>query len=280
MAVVGLSFTSTVRNTPLRLVSADVARILGIPYEGWDHYVKLEWPPLPNHSSALAISRKFSSKPNLTHHRCVEKNEISLVQQLYFNVVHKIIIQRKLRRTQANFLDLTIMELLDTEVLIDLPSLIIKNMHMVLNQEKHGHAFLYGFWMASIFEAFDMPVQVWHSQIVKDVVGQVNHMALPASMRHLDTPLQRLQNQLAERENELVVMTTAHQMVKENWEARVVTLQNELAQERATNCYCVPPNSATGYSSSHLIPLNSSFLLVSMIHSAIFVLSAVSVLSL
>ncbi|WMV38135.1 hypothetical protein MTR67_031520 [Solanum verrucosum] len=112
-------------------------------------------------------------------------------------------------------------------------------MHMVLNQDKNGHALLYGFWMAFIFEAFDVPVQVWSSQIVKDVVGQVNHMAFPASVRRPDTPLQHLQNQLVERENELAAMTTAHQMEKENWEARVVTLQNELAQERTANIYTV-----------------------------------------
>ncbi|KAK4734042.1 hypothetical protein R3W88_008303 [Solanum pinnatisectum] len=139
---------------------------------------ELEWPPLPNHSSTVAISRKFSSKPNLTHHWCVDKNEMSLLHQLCFDVVHKIILQRKQRHTNANFLDLTIMELQDTEAPINLPSLIIKHMHRVHNQDKNGHALPYGFCMASIFEAFDVPVQVWHSQTVKDVVGQVNHMTL------------------------------------------------------------------------------------------------------
>ncbi|KAG5595687.1 hypothetical protein H5410_036919 [Solanum commersonii] len=185
--------------------------------KGWDYYVKLEWSPLPNHSSALAISRKFASKPNLTHHRCVEKNEMSPLHQLHFDVVHKIILQRKQRRMQANFLDLTIMQLL------------------VLNQDKNRHALPYGFWMASIFEAFDVPVHVWCSQTVKDLVGHMNHMALPTSMRRPNTPLQCLQNQLVERENELATMTTAHQMEKENWEARVVTLQNELTRERTAN---------------------------------------------
>ncbi|KAH0750773.1 hypothetical protein KY290_030005 [Solanum tuberosum] len=173
-------------------------QILGIPSEGWGHYVKLEWPPLPNQSSTLSISQKFSSQPNMTHHRCVGKNEMSPMYQLYFDVVHNIILHRKQRRT-------------------------------VLNQDKNGHALPCGFWMASIFEAFDMPVQVWDSQTVKDVVGRVNRMALHVSMRRLDTPLQRLQHQLAEKENELVTMMTTHQIEKETWEARVVALQHELA---------------------------------------------------
>ncbi|KAG5600532.1 hypothetical protein H5410_031902 [Solanum commersonii] len=97
----GLSFTSTVRATPIHLVPVD------------GHYVKLEWPPLPTHTSALSISCKFFSKPNLTHHRGVDKNEMSMLHKLYFDVVHKIILPRKQRRTKANFLDLTLMELLD-----------------------------------------------------------------------------------------------------------------------------------------------------------------------
>ncbi|KAH0773665.1 hypothetical protein KY290_010802 [Solanum tuberosum] len=204
----GRSFTSTMRNTLIHLVPVDVARILEIPSTRWSHYVKLEWPPLPDKSSTLSICRKFSSKHNLTHHRCIEKNEMSPLHKLYCDVVHKIILQRKQRSMLANFLDLTLMELLDTEVLIDLPSLIISHMHRVLNQNKNRHALPYGFWMASIFEAFDVPVQVWVSQTVKDVVGRVNHMALPISMRRLDSPLQRLKDQLAEKEHELPVVNT------------------------------------------------------------------------
>lgn len=95
----GLSFTCTMRNTPIHLVHADVAQILGIPSEGWGHYVKLEWPPLPNQSSTLSISQKFSSQPNMTHHRCVGKNQMSPMYQLYFDVVPNIILHRKQRRT-------------------------------------------------------------------------------------------------------------------------------------------------------------------------------------
>ncbi|KAK4718204.1 hypothetical protein R3W88_016542 [Solanum pinnatisectum] len=105
--------------------------------------------------------------------------------------------------------------------------------------DKNGHALPYGFWMASVFEAFNVPVHVWGSQTVKDVVGSVNRMALHISMRRLDTPLQRLQRQLAEKENELVTMITTHQIEKETWEARVVALQHELAQKRTANIVIV-----------------------------------------
>ncbi|KAG5571289.1 hypothetical protein H5410_061055 [Solanum commersonii] len=140
-----LSFTSTIRGTPIYLVPIDVAQILGIPSIGWGLYVKLEWPPLPTHTSALSISRKFSTKPNLTHHRGVDKSEMSMLYKLYFDIDHKIILPRKQHRTKANFLDLTLMELLDFEVPIDLLTLIIKHMHRVLHQDENGHALPYGF---------------------------------------------------------------------------------------------------------------------------------------
>ncbi|KAH0706271.1 hypothetical protein KY285_010771 [Solanum tuberosum] len=107
------------RNTTIHLVPTNIARILVIPLEGWGHYVKLEWPQLPSQAFALSISQKLSFKPNLTHHRRVEKNNISHWHQLYFDVVHKIIILMKQRRVEANFLDLTLMELLEIELLID-----------------------------------------------------------------------------------------------------------------------------------------------------------------
>ncbi|KAG5595672.1 hypothetical protein H5410_036904 [Solanum commersonii] len=187
------------RNTPIHLVPIDIARIFGIPSKGWGHYVKLEWPPLHTHTSALSISRKFSSKPNLTHHCGVDKNEMSPLHQFYFDVVHKIILQRKQCRTKANFLDLTLKELLDTEVPIDLPTLIIKYMCKVLYQDENGHALPYGFWIAPIFEAFNAPVQ------------------------------------LAAKEDQLLAMENAHQMEKASLEAHIVELQNELSQERAAN---------------------------------------------
>ncbi|KAH0773732.1 hypothetical protein KY290_010869 [Solanum tuberosum] len=193
------------------------------------------WPPLPTHTSALSISRKFSSKPNLTHHRGVDKNEMSTLHKLYFDVVHKIILPRKQHRTKVNFLDLTLMELLDSEVPIDLPTLIIKHMHRVLHQDENGHALPYGFWMTPIFEAFNVPVQVWHSQTVKDVVGRVNHVVLPVYMRNRDNLLQRLKNQLATKEDELLTLETTHQMERATLEACIVELQTELATTRAAN---------------------------------------------
>lgn len=75
---------------------------------------------MDNLASALDITRKFYGNPHLTLHK------------LYFEVVHKIITPRKERRTEANYLELSLMELLDTEVYLDFLILMIRQMHRVL----------------------------------------------------------------------------------------------------------------------------------------------------
>ncbi|KAM3268455.1 hypothetical protein P3S67_031396 [Capsicum chacoense] len=95
---------------------------------GWGYYVKGSCPSLDNLASALDICIKFSGNPPLVKHRRVFKKEISPLHQLYFDVVHKMILSRKERKTVASLLDLTLMELLDTEVRIGLPRLILKHM--------------------------------------------------------------------------------------------------------------------------------------------------------
>ncbi|KAF3678600.1 hypothetical protein FXO37_04297 [Capsicum annuum] len=188
---IGELFSTTIRKVNLNLSIVDIARILHISSGGWGHYVKVSWPPLDNLASALDICRKFSGNTTLVRHRRVFKREMSPLHQLYFDVVHKMILLRKERRTIASFLDLTLMELLDTKVQIDLPCLILKHMQRVLLKEVSGHALPYQFLLTPIFDDFDIFVQFWTSQTTKDIIGHVNHMMLPISMRSADNLMQR-----------------------------------------------------------------------------------------
>lgn len=96
-------------------------------------------------SYSLAITRMFARNPNLPYHRSVFKREITPLHQLYFNVVHKMITPRKERHTEVNYLDFTLIELLNTGVKINFPSLIIKHMQRVLLKDEKGHVLPYGF---------------------------------------------------------------------------------------------------------------------------------------
>lgn len=138
-------FSSTVREKSIHLVAEDIYRILHIPNEGWDNYVKSEWPPLDNMASTLEISCKFSQRPSLSQDRWALKRGISSLHQLYFDVVHKILVPRKERRIEASYFDLTLMELLDSEVKINLPILIIKHTQRVFIKDNNVHALSYGF---------------------------------------------------------------------------------------------------------------------------------------
>lgn len=116
------------RGVAINLATDNLARILDVPLGGWGLYVKFAWPPLDNLPSALEISRKFLGNPNLGHYHRVFKREMYSLHQLYFNVMHKMILPRKEKCIEENFLHLTFMELLDTKFRINFPILMIKHM--------------------------------------------------------------------------------------------------------------------------------------------------------
>ncbi|KAF3612970.1 hypothetical protein FXO37_36574 [Capsicum annuum] len=124
----------------------DINGILGISLRGWDHYVKFDCPPLENMASTLSIARKFRANPNLAYHRRVLKREMSHLHQIYFNLFYFMILQQKEMRSEANYLDVTLMELLERKVKINLPSLIFKHVQRILFKNgKMAHALAYGF---------------------------------------------------------------------------------------------------------------------------------------
>lgn len=61
------------------------------------------------------------------------KWDINPLRQLYFDVVHKILNPRKERSIEANYLDITFIECLNTEVEINFPTMMVK--HMVKHRQ-------------------------------------------------------------------------------------------------------------------------------------------------
>lgn len=79
---------------------------------------------------------------------------------MYFDVINKMITPHKERCTEVNYLDLILMELIDTGVKINWPSLIINHIQCALLKDEKGNALSYGFQLAPIFEYSSVPVQV------------------------------------------------------------------------------------------------------------------------
>lgn len=123
---------------------------------------------------------------------------MSPLHQLYFNVVLKLILPKKEKCTEVNFLDLTLMEILDTQVKIDLSKLIIKHMQRTLIKDVVEHSLPYEFWLDPVFEDYLVPVHVWLLQTTKNVIGKVEHMALYVAVMSADIPLQCSRNALTE----------------------------------------------------------------------------------
>lgn len=82
---------------------------------------------------------------------------MSKLHKLLFDVVHKMLIPRKKKRIEANLFYLTLVELLDTGISIDLPQLILQHMVRVSQQDKKGHVLPYGFWMGVALEYLQVP---------------------------------------------------------------------------------------------------------------------------
>lgn len=76
-------------------------------------------------------------------------------------------------------------------------------MYRVLLKDDKGYALPYVFWLAHVLEEHLVLVQIWSLQTIKDVIVTVNHVALSASLRHTENPLQMLKNFLAKKNVEL-----------------------------------------------------------------------------
>lgn len=62
--------------------------------------------------STLDITSKFYNHPTLEEHAKVDKGAMFPLRQLIFDVLHTMILLRKQNCTEANFLDLTLVEFL------------------------------------------------------------------------------------------------------------------------------------------------------------------------
>ncbi|KAG5596085.1 hypothetical protein H5410_037317 [Solanum commersonii] len=73
------------------------------------------------------------------------------LHNLLVDVVHKILLPRKQKQTEANYLDITRMELLLSKKPTNLPQLMLCHMRCIYVRIKM-HSLGYGFWLGDIFE--------------------------------------------------------------------------------------------------------------------------------
>ncbi|GAB2281759.1 hypothetical protein Dimus_016327, partial [Dionaea muscipula] len=90
------------------------------------------WPDLGD-SDPLTVTRHIAGNDELMKPGQVLKRKISDGYQKLFTFVYRNILPRGEGRSKANFLDLTLIHLLDKECPINLPSLMIKRMNRAIS---------------------------------------------------------------------------------------------------------------------------------------------------
>ncbi|KAH0669785.1 hypothetical protein KY285_023938 [Solanum tuberosum] len=204
------SISSTVCGVSFTLNAEILSSILGVPNSGWGYYVKRDWPPLKGNTFALEICCRFSNDPTLNEYTRVDKGSMLPLHRLLFDVVHKIVLPRKQKRTEANYLNLTLMEWLLSKIQINLPALIISHIHGLCVFDKKERGLAYGFWLGMVFEHFCVPIKKWQIQTIKDVLGVVDHETIPATKRRENAPVERLNASLTSKDKELDALLVAH----------------------------------------------------------------------
>ncbi|KAH0765040.1 hypothetical protein KY285_000911 [Solanum tuberosum] len=140
----------------------------------------------------------------------VDKGAMLPLHKLLFDVVHKILLPRSQKRTEPNYLDLTLMELLISKVQINLPTLVLSHIHRICVHDDKDHGLGYGFWLGEVFEYFRVPVKEWQEQTTKDVLGKVDHVVIPTTSRGANAPVQRLKALLTTKNEEIDALRVAH----------------------------------------------------------------------
>ncbi|KAH0765048.1 hypothetical protein KY285_000919 [Solanum tuberosum] len=140
----------------------------------------------------------------------VDKGAMLPLHKILFDVVHKILLPRSQKRTEPNYLDLTLMELLISKVQINLPTLVLSHIHRICVHDDKDHGLGYGFWLGEVFEYFRVPVKEWQEQTTKDVLGKVDHVVIPTTSRGANAPVQRLKALLTTKNEEIDALRVAH----------------------------------------------------------------------
>ena len=155
------------------------------------------------------------------------------LHQMLFNVVHKILLPRKQKRTETCYLDLTLMDLLLSRTQINLPILIMSHIHSLSKVDKKQRGLAYGFWLGHVFEHFGVPVKKWQIQTISDVMGKVDYMNMPSTPKRVDVKTQRLRASLTAVEKEMEALKRAHSVEMEQ-----VQMAHKLEREEliAENC--------------------------------------------
>lgn len=162
--------TSVVRNVEILFDSEQLGKLLGIPSEGFDLYVRENKQGI-DREQTLSLCRKLAQKPDLDIPRPVLKAEMQPMHRLLYWFIIKNIIPRGQGRNKADVMDLMLVDLLDTGSQINLPSLMISHIGRMAYTAR-DHDIGYGFLLSLVFEKLGVCLQKRVPAQTNDEIGK------------------------------------------------------------------------------------------------------------
>lgn len=103
------------------------------------------------------FSNECSKLPDM-HHACIKKKLIKGEYQLLFEFVNNVVLPRSEKRTIATSADLFLMESLCKFDPLNLPALMLENMHKTVVEHKGKHDMGYGYFLTKVFDHLKVSV--------------------------------------------------------------------------------------------------------------------------
>nr|XP_009775644.1 PREDICTED: uncharacterized protein LOC104225519 [Nicotiana sylvestris] len=211
----------------------ELGEILDIPSEGYNNYTGQRWPSLDSLPTDLAITRRFCDVTEVNEVKVVHKSEMKPCQKVIFEFVNKCLLPRQERRHIANYMDLVLMECLESGRQINWPAFIIKLLDRVINSSK-AHATSYGFILTIVLDRCKVSLKKWEMATSKDYFG-IN--ALIAC----DYEVTSIPNELGSSKK-TPINSKVRALVQESGakDAKIVRLKARLAEDelKGSGCCC------------------------------------------
>ncbi|MCD7471658.1 hypothetical protein HAX54_012251 [Datura stramonium] len=147
----------------------------------------------------FSISR-FSGDFFRTSVSKVLKRSMSPYHKFLFTFVIRNLIPRQERRDAASYLDLTLMELLDRGMPINLPALMIAYLNKVVHDFNQNHALPYGFLLTSVFAKLGVKFSSMEHYLSYDAFDYYESRGTPHNT-HLRFEIEQLKSQPARNED-------------------------------------------------------------------------------
>ncbi|XP_070055141.1 uncharacterized protein [Nicotiana tomentosiformis] len=139
--------TSVVKGVTVSFDGKELGEILGVPAAG-----------------------KFGDNEEELEPKAIHKSEMKPPHKVLFEFINKVVLPRQEMRHITTFIDLVLMECLDSGRKINWPGLIIQHLDRVLTGTK-THAIPYGFILTAVLSHFKVPIKKWEVGTSKDHFG-------------------------------------------------------------------------------------------------------------